>query len=157
MNMSKIGNERVLATATLALIVYTSALALAGPVISEIQTNSQPISNTGAVKAIGVGVYWNSNGTNEVTSINWGTLEPGSNTNRKCYIQNEGNSVVTLSMFTSNWNPTNASNYITLSWDYGGQLVNLGELIPVIFTLSISGSVEGITSFSFDITIVGSG
>jgi len=157
MGMSKIGNERVVAIATLALIVYTLALALAGPVISEILANSPPISNTGAVKAIGVGVYWNSDGTNEVTSINWGTLEPGSSTNRTCYIQNEGNSVVTLSMSTSNWDPTNASDYISLSWDYGGQLVTPAELIPVIFTLSISDSVEGITSFSFDITIVGSG
>ena len=42
MNMSKIGNERVVATAALALIVYTAALALAGSVISEIQANSQP-------------------------------------------------------------------------------------------------------------------
>jgi hypothetical protein len=60
-------------------------------------------------------------------------------------------------MNATNWNPSNASDYISLSWDYGGQLVNPGELIPVIFTLSISESVEGITSFSFDITIMGSG
>jgi len=60
-------------------------------------------------------------------------------------------------MYTENWYPSNAADYISLSWDYGGQLVNPDELIPVIFTLSISGSVEGITSFSFDIVIMGSG
>ncbi len=153
MNMSTIGNERVVATAALALIVYTSALALAGSVISEIQANSQPISNAGEVKAIGVGVYWNSDGTNEVTSINWGILEPGSSTNRTCYIQNEGNSASTLSMNTTNWDPTNASDYISLTWDYDGQLVNPDEIIPVVLTLAISGSVTGITGFSFDIII----
>jgi hypothetical protein len=157
MGMSKIGNERVVATAALALIVYASALALVGPVISEIQANSQPISNAGAVKAIGVGVYWNSDGTNMVTSINWGTLEPGSSTNRTCYIQNEGNSASTLSMNTTNWDPTNASDYISLTWDYGGQLVNPDEIIPVVLTLAISDSVTGITGFSFDITIAVSG
>jgi len=156
MNISKIKSERIVAIATLTLIIYTLALALTGQVMSTIQAN-RTISNAGAVKAIGVGVYWNSNGTNTVTSINWGTLEPDSSTNRTCYIQNEGNSPSTLSMNTSNWNPTNASDYITLNWDYGGQLVNPDELIPVIFTLSISDSVEGITSFSFDIIIVGSG
>jgi len=155
MNISKIKSERIVAIATLALIVYTLALALTGHVMSAIQAN-RTISNAGAVKAIGVGVYWNPDGTNMVTSINWGTIEPGSSTNRTCYIKNEGNSVSTLSMNTSNWNPSNASDYISLSWDYGGQLVNPDELIPVIFTLSISDSVEGITSFSFDITIVGS-
>jgi len=156
MNISKIKSERIVAIATLALIVYTLALALTGQVMSAIQAN-RTISNAGAVKAIGVGVYWNPDGTNLVTSINWGTIEPGSSTNRTCYIQNEGNSASTLSMYTENWNPSNASDYISLNWDYGGQLVNPGELIQVIFTLSISGSVEGITSFSFDITIVGSG
>jgi len=156
MNISKIKSERIVATATLALIVYTLALALTGQVMSAIQAN-RTISNAGAVKAIGVGVYWNPDGTNMVTSINWGTIEPGSSTNRTCYIQNEGNSASTLSMNATNWNPSNASDYISLSWDYGGQLVNPDELIQVIFTLSISDSVEGITSFSFDITIAGSG
>jgi len=156
MDLFKLKSERIVAIATLALIIYTLALALTGQVMSTIQAN-RTISNAGAVKAIGVGVYWNSNGTNMVTSINWGTLEPDSSTNRTCYIQNEGNSASTLSMNTSNWDPSNASDYISLNWDYGGQPVNPGELIPVIFTLSISDSVEGITSFSFDITIVGSG
>ncbi len=156
MNISKIKSERIVAIATLALIVYTLALALTGQVMSAIQAN-RTITNAGAVKAIGVGVYWNPNGTNMVTSINWGAIEPGSSTNRTCYIQNEGNSPSTLSMTTSNWNPSNASDYISLSWDYGGQLINPDELIQVIFTLSISDSVEGITSFSFDIIIVGSG
>jgi hypothetical protein len=156
MNISKIKSERIVAIATLALIIYTLALALTGQVMSTIQAN-RTISNAGAVKAIGVGVYWNSDGTNTVTSINWNILEPGSSTNRTCYIKNEGNSASTLSMNTTNWNPTNASDYITLNWDYSGQLVNPDELIPVVFTLSISDSVEGITSFSFDIIIVGSG
>ena len=156
MNIFKIKSERIVAIATLALIVYTLALALTGQVMSAIQAN-RTISNAGAVKAIGVGVYWNPDGTNMVTSINWSILEPGSSTNRTCYIQNEGNSASTLSMNATNWNPSNASDYISLTWDYGGQPVNPGELIQVIFTLSISDSVEGITSFSFDITIVGSG
>lgn len=156
MNISKIKSERIVAIATLALIIYTLALALTGQVMSTIQAN-RTISNAGTVKAIGVGVYWNSDGTNTVTSINWGILEPGSNINRTCYIKNEGNSASTLSMNVTNWNPSNASDYISLNWDYNGQLVNPDQLIPVIFTLSISDSVEGITSFSFDITIVGSG
>ncbi len=156
MNILKIKGERIVATATLALVVYTLALALTGQVMSTLQAN-RTISNSGAVMAIGVGVYWNSDGTNMVTSINWGILEPGSSTNRTCYIKNEGNSASTLSLNTSNWNPTNSSDYISLTWDYGGQLVNPDEIIPVVLTLAISDSVTGITSFSFDIIIAASG
>jgi len=56
-------------------------------------------------------------------------------------------------MNTTNWDPTNASDYISLTWDYGGQLVNPDEIIPVVLTLAISGNVTGITGFSFDIIL----
>jgi hypothetical protein len=60
-------------------------------------------------------------------------------------------------MYTSNWNPSNASGYMSLSWDYGEQSIDVDEVVQVTFTLSVDAGIEGITSFSFDITIVGSG
>jgi len=156
MSPFKIRSERIVAICTLALLIYTLALALTGQVMSTMQAN-RSISSAGAVKTIGVGVYWNSDGTNMVTSIPWGILEPGSSTNRTCYIKNESNSASTLSMYTENWYPTNATDYLSLSWNYGGQLLNPDEIISVILTLSISDSVAGITNFSLGITITGSG
>lgn len=147
--------EFVVAGAALALVTYAVALSLVGQVLSTVQKN-RTISNAGTVKAIGVGVYWDNELTNPLSSINWGVLEPGSSENVTCYVRNEGNSVSTLSMYTSNWNPSNASDYITLSWDYSGQSINPNEAIQVTFTLSVDASIDGITSFSFDITIVGS-
>jgi len=149
--------EVIVASAALALVLYTLGLS----VFASVQTSSAPtsrtVSNTGAVTAIGVGVYWDNECTNPLSSIDWDILEPGSNKNVTCYIRNEGNSASILSMYTSNWNPSNASDYITLSWDYDGQSIDPDEVVQVTFTLSISASIEGITSFSFDITIVGSG
>lgn len=115
------------------------------------------ISNVGTVKTVGVGVYWDPDCVNTVTSINWGTLEPGSNKTVTVWIRNEGNSASTLSMNTSNWVPSNASDYISFGWDYDGQPVNPSDVVEVTFTLAVSSSIEGITSFSFDIEIVGSG
>jgi hypothetical protein len=77
--------------------------------------------------------------------------------NRTVYIRNEGNTAATLSMATSNWNPSNASDYMTLNWDYEGQALNANEVIEVKLTLSVSASIVGITSFSFDITIAANG
>ena len=148
--------EGIVASAILVLVLYTLTLSVAGQVLSPVQT-SRTVSNAGTVKAIGVSVYWNSECTNPLSSIGWGMLEPGSSKNVTCYIRNEGNSASTLSMYTSNWNPSNASDYISLSWDYGGQPLNPDEVVQVMFTLSVSASIEGITSFGFDITIVGSG
>jgi hypothetical protein len=56
-------------------------------------------------------------------------------------------------MYTSNWSPLNASDYLSLSWDYGGQSIDVDEVVQVTFTLSVDAGIEGITSFSFDITI----
>jgi len=118
---------------------------------------SVTVGSSGTVKAVGVGVYWDSGCTNRVTSINWGTVEPGTNVNSTVYIRNQGNSLATLSMQTENWNPTNASNYLSLSWNYGGQTLAVDEVIQVTFTLTVSSGIQGITSFTFDIVIVGSG
>lgn len=118
---------------------------------------SVTVGSSGTVKAIGVGVYWDSGCTNRVTSISWGTIEPGTNVSSTVYIRNQGNSPATLSMHTENWNPTNASGYLTLSWNYSGQTLAVNEVIQVTFTLTVSSEIQGTTSFTFDIVIVGSG
>jgi hypothetical protein len=148
--------EFVVAGATLTLVAYVLALSLVGQVLSAVQT-SRTVSNAGTVKTIGVGVYRDTACTNMLSSVDWGVLEPGSSENVSCYIRNEGSSVSTLSMYTSNWNPSNASGYMSLSWDYGEQSIDVDEVVQVTFTLSVDAGIEGITSFSFDITIVGSG
>ena len=146
--------EFVVAGATLTLVTYVLALSLVGQVLSAVQT-SRTVSNAGTVKTIGVGVYWDDGCANPLSSVDWGVLEPGSSENVSCYIRNEGSSVSTLSMYTSNWSPSNASDYLSLSWDYGEQSIDVDEVVQVTFTLSVDASIEGITIFSFDITIAG--
>jgi len=148
-------HEVKIAIATLILVGCALSLSTLNQVMSSMQTNTK-ISNQGALKTIGVGVYWDAALTNKVSSIDWGILEPGSNVNKTVYIRNEGNTAATLSLTTSNWSPSNASNYLTLTWNYGGQTLNVNEAIQVKLTLSALSSVTGITNFSFDITITAS-
>ena len=125
-------------------------------VISATQT-STTLSSVGTLKAVGVGVYWDSSFTNKTTAINWGTLDPGTQKSFTMYIRNEGNSAITLSQSTSNWNPSGSSNYLTLTWNYNGQTINAGANIQVTLTLTVSASITGVNNFNFDIIIVGSG
>jgi hypothetical protein len=148
--------EVIIAGATLTLVTYVLALSLVGQVLSAVQT-TKTVSNTGSVKGIGVGIYQYKNCTSPVSQFNWGMLNPGSNANQTVYIRNEGNSAATLSMVTSSWSPSNASSYMTLSWNYGGQTLNVSQVIQVKFTLSVSSSISGITNFSFVTTITASG
>lgn len=115
------------------------------------------LPNMGTVKAMGVGVYWDSSCNNQVTSIDWGAVEPGSTKDVMVYIKNEGNAPETLSLETENWNPQIASSYMSVTWDYEGQIISVGGVVQVTLSLSVSGTIGGITSFSFDIVITGSG
>jgi len=144
--------EFAVAGATLILVTYVLALSLTGQVLSAVQP-SRTVSNAGTVRTFGVGVYQDSHCTKALSSIDWGVLEPGSSEDVTCYVRNELSSVSTLSMYTSNWSPSNASDYMTLNWDYGGQSIDVDEVVQVTFTLSVDASIEGITNFSFDITI----
>jgi hypothetical protein len=114
------------------------------------------LPNLGTVKAMGVGVYWDSDCSNTVTSVNWGTVAPGSTNDVTVFIKNEGDVAETLSSTAENWNPSTASMYMSLSWDYAGQVIVVDGVIEVKLSLSVSSAIEGITSFSFDIIIVGS-
>ncbi|UCF45369.1 MAG: hypothetical protein JSW44_01680 [Candidatus Bathyarchaeota archaeon] len=116
-----------------------------------------PISNVGSLKTIGIAAYWDAGLTNRVNVIDWGILEPGDQKSFLIYFQNEGNSNVTLTKSTSNWNPSVASSYLFLNWDYNGQKINAGENLQVTLTLSVSEGITGITNFGFDIIAVGTG
>jgi len=48
-----------------------------------------------------------------------------------------------------------ASSYITLDWDRDDYVLSSGESVQAVLTLSVSSSITGITSFSFDIVITG--
>ena len=115
----------------------------------------QRISNAGNVKAVGVGVYWDSSCTSKVTSIDWGSLEPGAQVVKTVYIRNEGTVPVVLNMTTDNWNPASVRDYITLTWNREDYMLSSGSVVSADLTLSVSSGVSGVTSFSFDIIISG--
>jgi len=145
MAMQKATIGAVLAIAVMGLMV--SAL---GALVA-----TRTISNSGSVTAVGVGVYSDSACKTALTAISWGTVNPGDVKNYTVYVKNEGTVSVTLSMTVSNWNPPSASSYITLTWNQEKSTLTAGQVVPAVLTLSVSSSVSGVTSFSFDITITG--
>jgi hypothetical protein len=120
-------------------------------------TSNIVLRNIGSVKTVGVGVYWDMACSQVVSVIDWGIMEPSAVKNVTVYVRNEGNSPTTLSLQKDNWNPANASSYISLSWNYLGQAIATNSVIPVTLTLSISSDIQGINSFSFDIIISATG
>lgn len=143
--------QKVALVALIALVTLTS-LFLFNSILGQWVFRTT-ISSHGTVKALGVGVYWNSNCSVPVSSIEWGLIEPGLASNVTFYIRNEGNYGVTLFLGAENWNPENVSNYLSLRWDYVGQIVNPSETVQVTLSLLASPDVEDIVDFSFDVFI----
>ena len=142
-------------SATLILLLILSGLIIV--TARSLFETSNTISSVGTLKAIGVEVYTDEKLTNPATFINWGYLLPGAKKTSTLYIKNEGNAPLTVYLSTKNWSPPTASNYLTLTWSYSGQVINAATTTPVTLTLAVSESITGINSFGFDITAVGSG
>jgi len=145
MAMQKITLGTVLAVTVMVIIVSALGVLVA----------TRTISNTGNVRAIGVGVYWDSGCTNAISSINWTTLDPGAIKNVTIYIRNEGSVAMRLNMTISGWNPVSASSYMTLIWNRESYVLSSGSTVQTVLTLSVSSSISGVTNFNFNITITG--
>jgi hypothetical protein len=111
--------------------------------VAALLTSETRIPSVGIVKTVGVEAFWDINCTSMVTEINWGLVEPGYHVNATIYLRNEGNTPITLSLNTENWNPSNASNYIALNWDYVGQTVDPGVVMRTDLTLAVSPNTTG--------------
>ena len=148
--------ETLITTSVICLIAYTMSLSFVSQAFPQAQS-STTLSAAGNIHieaSPGIGVYSNQYGTSPLTSLNWGTLEPGQDQSITTYIKNEGNIPITLSLQISNWSPTSAQNYLTVTWDYNDQPINVGQIAQITLTLDIDADITGITDFSFDITIL---
>ena len=119
--------------------------------------SSRIFANANSMRGIGVGIYWNQGCTNRTLSLDWGPIEPGSNSTVMVYVRNEGDSVVSLWIATSNWTPSVALGYMTLTWTYTGRILSASEVIPIELILNVLPTVSGITDFSVDIVISATG
>jgi len=109
------------------------------------------------VEGVGIGVYWDSYCSDPISSVDWGSMKPGSSQNIIIYVRNEGNESVTLSIATSNWNPPEAADFIHLSWDYTGEIIEESQVIPVTLSLYVDVGIKGISSIAFDAMLVATG
>jgi len=115
-----------------------------------------PISNVSAIGTSGtLGIYWNSNCTTKVTSIDWGNMTPGREKTTSFYIRNEGSSPMFLAGIDKNWNPTTTQSYIYFTFDSDDQKIQPGQTKKVTCTLTVSVEITNISNYSFDILLLG--
>ena len=140
---------------TIVIISTMVALSLTTVAVSGLLSANQRIPVSGAISTVNVAVYGDSQLTNPVTSIEWGTIAPGETATKTVYIKNTGNLPVTLTLATENWDPTGSDSYLTLTWNYSGYPLQADGSIAVTLSLQVSSNIQDITAFNFDIVITG--
>jgi len=133
-------------------VVLVLVLSVSGVILGQL-SSLRIIGSKGKVTTVGVGVYWDANCSIHVLYMDWGSVVLGSVKNITVFIRNEGDAPSTLFLNTTNWSPSNASDYITLTWDYNGYILYPYQTTRVTLMLSIAQVIEGIRDFTFDIII----
>jgi hypothetical protein len=138
------------------VLIVLSVLVPASFAVASIQFQAS-ISTSGNIKAVGISVYSDPLGTVVATKIDWGMLEPGQKVNSTLYLKNTSNVPVFVSLAVGNFNPASGQTYLACTWNYSGGTLNPGVIVPVTLTLTVASTITGITAFSFDLGITGSG
>lgn len=138
--------EKALTIAWVATIIVASVLVL---------TVIWRIRSTGRIKAIGVGVYWDAECTVECNTIDWGFMKAGELKGVTLFAKNTRNVNLTLSLLSELYEPPEAQQYLTIDWNDTGLILTPEQIRPLQLTLYVSLNVTDITTFNFDIIVLG--
>jgi len=148
-----------LATSTLGAIVVSQNVSSSGTITTPTPAPSAtptPTPTSTPIAAPNVGVYSDSACTTNKTAITWASVAAGGSATQTVYVKNTGTASMTLNLAVTNWTPSTASNYITITWNKQGTQLAAGQSVAATLTLAVSSSITGITSYSNTITISGS-
>ena len=139
---------KILFLVAIVAIISVASTTLVSILLSESDSDVY-LPSLGTIKTIDVEIYWDPNGENKretlswdeikIEKLEWDEIKTGT-VNTTVYVKSVSNFRVTLNLNITDWNPVEISDYLTISWDYNGTLINPGEIIPVTMTLSASSS-----------------
>ena len=138
---------------TLVLVAIVAVISVASTSLVSIMLSHSDdeiyLPSLGTIKTVEVETYWDPNGENRRENLTWNEIKiekldwdeiKTETVNTTVYVKSVSNFRVTLNIFLTDWNPVEISDYLTISWDYNGTILNPGEIIPVTMTLSASSS-----------------
>jgi len=143
--------------AIVAFVLVVAIVAVLPLLVSSVLQFRAEIASAATLKAVGIGVYKDAACTAQVSQIDWGVLEPGNNKTVTVYIRNESNVPVTLTLETADWNPANATQVVSLTWDQENAQVNPASVVSANLTLHVAAETSGLSTFTFTIIITGTG
>lgn len=112
-------------------------------------------SKTPESKTPALGLYQDSGFTKPVRAIEWGELIPNGSANSTLYVRNIGGVPLEIRLNAYNWLPVNASDFITISWDREGLVLQPDQFTVAKLTMRVGSDITVITKFSVDLSVDG--
>ena len=94
------------------------------------------------IKTIEVEVYWDQEAQNKADMINWGEIQTGKSVDTTFYLKSVSNFDVTVDLVLTDWSPPEISDYVSITWDYDGSILEPQELIEVTLNISAPSTNE---------------
>lgn len=146
-------NPQTYAGVLVAVVVIAAVAVAVGVIVVTRQVGSH---GSVTVTRHDLQAYTDSACTVALSEIDWGTLTNGATTAATFYIKNTGeNSNLTLNFNVTDWDPPGAAQYISLSWNYDGRVLQPGQAVQLQMQLSVAEGVTGVSAFSNRINING--
>lgn len=137
-------------------VVLVVAIACLAVVTAAVLSDQQAKSAGGSVIATDdIEVYNDQGATDPCMQIDWGTIDEGSSATHTIYVKNTGGSTQTLHLSMSNWVPSEASSFLSVSWDREAASLLPGEMVLATLRLSAAWDTGSLDVFSFDLTVEG--
>ena len=133
MQFQKLSKGAIIALAIVGVLLTVTTAALL--------SSNQTLPMSGTITAVNLGVYSDSGCTQPATALTVGTISPGGN--------------ATQTMTANNWNPTNATSSLTLTWNQQNTVLTAGQSTQAILTLTAAGNTGNLTTFSCNVTLTG--
>lgn len=163
----KFGPERWTRAVILTILFIAGALGsfvasvdlvfFAEPIVQTVEVHMSGVVTAAEGEAL-FNPYWDVTGTSLVTNVEWGQLEPGETSTVQFWIKNEGTTDLycVIVWDSATWQPPNAEQFFTLSWNYGENPLSPNRARRVTLSLLVNEDISGIEEFSFDMMITGS-
>jgi hypothetical protein len=142
--------------AVIAMVIAAVSLSIATYAAISINHDIDGTGDILITSSPNIDVFSDSGCTQDITSLNWGSIAPGNSATTTVYVKNTGTGAsITLSLASLNLSPAQAAGHITITWDKAGATLSPGQSTAAIITLSVDGSISDVTSFSVTVRITG--
>ncbi len=145
----------VVAIIAFALIGTALTYSIAGLITLQkaLTPKNESLPSSGNIAAQDLTIYADSNCSQVLESLNWGTIMPGDNVTKEIKIKNTGDTPVILNMTTTDWKPKNLDRQVTISWDKEGKVLNPHQMVKATLRLTVAENATAVNNFTVSIEI----